>query len=332
MKKLIYLSVIIFALSSCGKDGEMGPQGEIGPKGEQGEAGPQGIPGKDGSRILSGVSAPDISMGSKGDFFLNLRNGDLFGPKTDDGWGSPFNMKGSKGDDGKDGSNGNDGADGKDGSDGQDGKDGSDGATILSGGITPTISQGKLGDFYIDTSDYTIYGPKNLDYGWGDPVSLKTNEENNVISYSIIPKFDKIIYEGDNSYFEVETKSYYIPDIGSRYVSLSYYFNPNRMDDPRENISFYTYPLHPTNNLPEIIRLGLESSITNGVLEVSMSNIDHRGGANITFKLKGNIYGFGEGLILTIPNFAIKALLYNMNDNGLISKKNTIERFLRIPL
>lgn len=45
------------------------------------------------------------------------------------------------------------------------------GNTLLSGKGPPDIALGKNGDFYIDTLNLTIYGPKNI--GWGDPSSLR---------------------------------------------------------------------------------------------------------------------------------------------------------------
>ena len=51
------------------------------------------------------------------------------------------------------------GQDGADGADGQDGIDGIDGNTILNGVVDPT-TEGKDGDFYINTATDSIFGPK----------------------------------------------------------------------------------------------------------------------------------------------------------------------------
>lgn len=51
--------------------------------------------------------------------------------------------------------------------------EGLDGSTILSGMGAPTSSLGKVGDFYLNKEDATLYGPKTAS-GWGDTsLSLK---------------------------------------------------------------------------------------------------------------------------------------------------------------
>ncbi|ULT28268.1 hypothetical protein KUH03_17755 [Sphingobacterium sp. E70] len=56
-------------------------------KGEKGEKGEEGPKGEKGVSLLSGISAPGISQGNIGDYFLNKTNLELFGPKTAGGWG-----------------------------------------------------------------------------------------------------------------------------------------------------------------------------------------------------------------------------------------------------
>ena len=58
-----------------------------------GTSGPQG--GR-GTGILNGTSAPNNDIGIAGDFFLNTTNMNLYGPKTDSGWGSPVDLVGSQ--------------------------------------------------------------------------------------------------------------------------------------------------------------------------------------------------------------------------------------------
>jgi hypothetical protein len=60
---------------------------------ELGTSGPQG--GR-GTGILNGTTAPNNSIGIIGDFFLNTTNMNLYGPKTDSGWGSPTDLVGSQ--------------------------------------------------------------------------------------------------------------------------------------------------------------------------------------------------------------------------------------------
>jgi hypothetical protein len=60
---------------------------------ELGTSGPQG--GR-GTGILNGTTAPNNTIGIVGDFFLNTTNMNLYGPKTDSGWGSPTDLVGSQ--------------------------------------------------------------------------------------------------------------------------------------------------------------------------------------------------------------------------------------------
>jgi hypothetical protein len=56
---------------------------------ELGTSGPQGARG---TGILNGTSAPNNNIGIIGDFFLNTTNMNLYGPKTESGWGSPVDL------------------------------------------------------------------------------------------------------------------------------------------------------------------------------------------------------------------------------------------------
>jgi hypothetical protein len=69
------------------------------------------------------------------------------------------------------GANGAAGADGANGTNGADGADGADGKTILNGSGAPGSGLGVDGDFYIDTSADSIYGPKTAG-AWGSATSL----------------------------------------------------------------------------------------------------------------------------------------------------------------
>jgi len=60
---------------------------------ELGTSGPQG--GR-GTGILNGTTAPNNTIGIVGDFFLNTTNMNLYGPKTESGWGSPTDLVGSQ--------------------------------------------------------------------------------------------------------------------------------------------------------------------------------------------------------------------------------------------
>ncbi len=160
IKKLILMVITIAIFSSCGKDGSVGPEGI------QGE---EGVKGMDGSTILSGTGSPNINVGKKGDYYLDISTTNLYGPKLENSWAEPLNLKGSKGDPGKDGAIG------------------VAGSKIHSGKGLPLSTLGVNGDFYFDTENITFYGPKS-DLNWGTPISLKSANENGV-KILIIPQY-----------------------------------------------------------------------------------------------------------------------------------------------
>lgn len=189
----------LFFLIGCGKDGAIGPQGETGEKGEKGE---KGINGANGSTIYSGKAVPNTVIGANGDFYLNLSNGDLYGPKSSEGWGKPFSLKGASG---------------------------APGATILSGEVDPATNIGKEGDFYINLKDMTLFGPKNK-MAWGSPISLKSDSQNGIKIYVIRPIFDKNVNStyvsgsGHESIYNLKasTKMYSIPECNSCILDQSF--------------------------------------------------------------------------------------------------------------
>lgn len=159
MKKVILITVAVLGaltVSSCGKETEKVIER---------------VEVQKGNQILSGNGAPAASLGAVGDYYLNKTTMELYGPKTAEGWGSAMGLKGTQGDKGKDGK---DGTNGKDGNNGNDGANGRDGSLILSGTTTPTASQGKIGDWYIDTQNKRLYGPKT-ESGWGTAINLTSN-------------------------------------------------------------------------------------------------------------------------------------------------------------
>lgn len=134
----------ILMVSSC-MEGEVGPEG---PQGEKGEQGDPGIPGSDGNSLLNGTQRPEENDGELGDFFIDTQNSLLYGPKTASGWGSPTNLQGEAGQDGR------------------------DGTRIYSGAMLPPPAVGELGDFYFQTTTDVLFGPKRST-GWGSGSSLK---------------------------------------------------------------------------------------------------------------------------------------------------------------
>ena len=107
-----------------------------------------GLPGADGNTVLNGSAVP-TTEGVDGDFYIRTGVWTIYGPKASGLWGSPTTLIGPQG---------------------ITGADGADGSTILNGSVAPT-TQGVDGDFYIRTSDWTIYGPKTGG-SWGSATAL----------------------------------------------------------------------------------------------------------------------------------------------------------------
>jgi hypothetical protein len=151
-----------------GPTGTTGPTGDPGATGATGAAGADGADGADGRTILNGTAAPTSGAGVDGDFWLDTITTTIYGPKAAGAWpGTGVSLVGPAGAAGADGA---DGAAGAAGAAGADGADGADGRTILNGTADPT-SQGVNGDFYINTTTNTIFGPKAAG-AWGTGVSL----------------------------------------------------------------------------------------------------------------------------------------------------------------
>ena len=152
-------------------EGVPGPQGPRGERGLQGATG-QGIPTggtadqilvkldgtdyntywgdrpADGLNVLNGTSDPvDVSDGVNGEFFINTTTWDIFGPKASGSWPAGVSLIGPTGDTGP------------------------QGETVLNGTVDPT-TEGEDGDFYINTTDWKIFGPKAAGV-WPTGASLK---------------------------------------------------------------------------------------------------------------------------------------------------------------
>lgn len=88
------------------------------------------------------------------DCYLNISTGDIY-QYEDKGSSLEWTLKGNI-----KGPQGNAGADGKNGTNGKDGvagENGTDGATWTSGASVPSNTNGKDGDFYLNTSNWDVY-------------------------------------------------------------------------------------------------------------------------------------------------------------------------------
>jgi len=141
---LTLIIVMSISLTAC-----KGPAGADGPQGPQGPTGPVGPAGENGSVMHAGQGEPGSGIGNPGDYYLDTQNSLLYGPKTENNtWGIPIDLEGA------------------------DGQDGADGSQILSGTTSPAASLGSEGDFYLNTSNFDLFGPKSQS-GWGTPINLQ---------------------------------------------------------------------------------------------------------------------------------------------------------------
>lgn len=135
---------------------------------------------------LNGTVDPIAITGADGDFYLNTSAYTFFGPKTANGWGlgtsiiGPIGIQGSQGIQGIQGTAGVPGLKGDTGTigltgltgpAGVDGTNGTNGKTWLAGIGIPSMLVGVDGDFYLDTTNSTFYGPKT-GTGWGAGTSI----------------------------------------------------------------------------------------------------------------------------------------------------------------
>jgi len=147
LKSMLMVSLGLVIFFSC-KKGDTGPQGAVGEKGEQGARGIQGVKGDDGATIFSGDAVPVATLGKAGDYYIRKTTSEMYGPKTDAGWGKATSFKGATG------------------------ANGAAGSKILSGTQIPAVSLGAIGDFYFKVDSYQFFGPKTAS-GWGTGVNLR---------------------------------------------------------------------------------------------------------------------------------------------------------------
>jgi len=103
--------------------------------------------------ILNGTNAPTKTIGINGDFYIDTKTLNIYGPKKNNAWPLPISLRGSAGTDGKTGTPGVAGTDGKtitntstsSGSTGATGATGSTGATGATGSAGSSGSAGPAG-------------------------------------------------------------------------------------------------------------------------------------------------------------------------------------------
>lgn len=179
--KSIILLIMLFFLIGCGKDSPtVVPPEEEKPE----EPIKDWIDGADGSKIFTGSKAPESAKGANGDLYINISNGYLYGPKTDNSWGEPFNliMEG--------------------------GGEMTSESKIHSGRVIPNFNIGNIGDFYINLKTMIIYGPKT-NRTWGYPISLKSDKVNGVSKKSFAPDWNKyLVIDSEKRTFTTMSQEY----------------------------------------------------------------------------------------------------------------------------
>ncbi len=106
------------------------------------------------SVFRSGSGAPDDDLGTNGDFYLDTDSADLYGPRAGGQWPEePLSLVGPPGPTGSTGATG------------------AAGTSVRSGSGAPDNGLGNDGDFYINTANYNLHGPKASGV-WPSGVSL----------------------------------------------------------------------------------------------------------------------------------------------------------------
>ena len=149
-------------ISLKGIQGDKGEKGDTGATGQKGDKGDTGATGQKGDKGDTGAT------GQKGD-------------------------KGDTGATGQKGEKGNTGATGQKGDKGDTGTPGQNGSKIYAGIGAPTINIGVVGDWYIDSQNKRLYGPKETS-GWSNEyIPLTVNSEIRDSDYVLSENKSKLV-------------------------------------------------------------------------------------------------------------------------------------------
>ena len=145
-------------ISLKGIQGDKGEKGDTGATGQKGEKGDTGATGQKGDKGDTGATG---QKGEKGDTGATGQKGE----------------KGNTGATGQKGEKGDTGDTGQKGEKGDTGTPGQNGSKIYAGIGAPTINIGAVGDWYIDSQNKRLYGPKETS-GWSNEyIPLTVNSE-----------------------------------------------------------------------------------------------------------------------------------------------------------
>lgn len=194
---------------------------------------PKTVSIKIGNKILYAASNdPSNNIGSNGDLYLDLNNNVFYTGKTSQGWVNAVILKNSNNKSVSDQSP----------------------ASVFIGKGTPAASVGKYGDFYIDTSNYILYGPKDTT-NWNTNLLALTTSPNTESDFVITNGFDNI--QLDTTWREYGTKYFY-----SFLSTSSFTFN---QDDSLRRAKYKYYNYSRINFLylgfPQIVARAMNVSV-----------------------------------------------------------------------
>ncbi len=271
----------------------VGSQGIQGATGLQGTAGTNGTNGSNGN---DGLSAYQIwlnagNTGTEAQFLTALR--------------------------GTTGAQGIQGATGTQGIAGTNGTNGLDGKTVLNGTQSPTASTGNNGDFYINTTTNTLFGPKTSG-AWGSGVSLVgpqgaagTNGKNTLVNTTTEAAGANCASGGTKIEVGLDANSNGVLDSGEVNSSLTKYVC-NGGSSSSSNHGVWTW----TNGSSFIVPAGVST------LMIEFQGVSGGSGANAN--IINGVYtypaigGSGGGSVNT------KLLLINLNPGDLLSINNSV--------
>lgn len=285
-----------FLTSLRGATGVQGPQGIQGPIGLTGAIGPQGVAGTNGTNGTNGLSAYQIwlndgNTGTEAQFLAALR--------------------------GATGAQGIPGATGTQGIAGTNGTNGLDGKTVLNGTQNPTASTGNNGDFYINTTTNSLFGPKTSG-DWGSGIALVgpqgatgTNGKNSLINTTIEAAGANCASGGTKIEAGIDANSNGILDSGEVNSSLTKYVcNGGSSSSSSHGVWAWT------NGSSFIVPVGVST------LMIEFQGVSGGSGANAN--IINGVYtypaigGSGGGSVNT------KLLLINLNPGDLLSINNSV--------
>ncbi|WP_314268868.1 collagen-like protein [Capnocytophaga sputigena] len=160
-----------------------------GAKTAQGWGNPISLKGIQGDKGEKGDTGATGQKGDKGDTGATGQKGE----KGDTGATGQKGEKGNTGATGQKGEKGDTGATGQKGEKGDTGTPGQNGSKIYAGIGAPTINIGAVGDWYIDSQNKRLYGPKETS-GWSsDYIPLSVNSEIRDSDYVLSENKSKLV-------------------------------------------------------------------------------------------------------------------------------------------